>query len=481
MRPWMLLACVLACACAGALELSGVEPYQVFQCDEEETARVALAGEAGVNGTVEARVLDMAELEVVGWTELAPARPGELWEGALEGVPVGGPYTLEVREVAADGPVAGVETVPELLVGDVWILAGQSNMQGVGNKSDVEAPHPLVHAYGMNHDWRLATEPLHVLQESPDPVHFKIEDESQRKEAIASAYAWAKGAGLGLSFAREMVARTGRPVGLIASAHGGTSMDQWDPAKRDQGGESLYGSMYRQVMNAGGKVRGVVWYQGESDANKDAAPVFRKKFKNLVAAMREDFNNPGMPFYYVQIGRFVTPGDGAEWNLVQTEQLAAESEMERAGMVASIDLGLDDPIHIGTPGLKVLGYRAANLAERDLFGGDTLGGPRFEEVTREETRFGMTYRVRFSGVNGALQAAGRPSGFSVSAGPEGGNFPAVYKVEFDAGAPDTAILWTGKLPEDPHLWYGRGLDPYCNITDGANMAVPVFGPVPLPE
>ena len=43
-------------------------------------------------------------------------------------------------------------------------------------------------------------------------------------------------------------------------------MEQWNPAKKEQGGNSLYGSMLRQVKLAGGKVRGVLWYQGESDA-----------------------------------------------------------------------------------------------------------------------------------------------------------------------------------------------------------------------
>lgn len=481
MKKWIGLLCLLACACAGALDLSGAAPQQVFQCNDAGEADIALAGKAGTAGAIEARVLDRFALEAVGWTQLDDAEPDALWEGTLPGVPVGGPYTLEVRVVSTDGPVAELETVPGILVGDLWILAGQSNMQGVGNKQDVAPPHPLVHVYAMNHDWRLAAEPLHVLQESPDPVHFKLDDESKRAAAIAKAYEWVKGAGLGLPFAREMVTRTGRPIGLIASAHGGTSMDQWDPAKRDEGGESLYGSMYKQVMKAGGTVRGVVWYQGESDANEKAAPAFRKKFKHLVAAMRKDFKRPDLPFYYVQIGRFVTPGDGAEWTFIQTEQLAAEAEIDRAGMVASIDLALDDPIHVGTRGLKTLGWRLANLAEADLFGGAILPGPRFEEITREKTEYGMTWRVRFSGVNGALSAAGRPSGFSISAGADGKPFPAVYKVALDPAAPDTAVLWTGKLPENPHLWYGRGLNPYCNMTDSANMAVPVFGPVPLPE
>ena len=102
-----------------------------------------------------------------------------------------------------------------------------------------------------------------------------------------------------------LVESTGVPIGLIASAHGGTSMEQWNPAKKEQGGNSLYGSMLRQVKLAGGKVRGVLWYQGESDAMGGAWKVYPKVFADFIAAVRSDFGQPELPFYYVQIGRFV--------------------------------------------------------------------------------------------------------------------------------------------------------------------------------
>ena len=106
---------------------------------------------------------------------------------------------------------------------------------------------------------------LHWLVDSPDPVHSG--DPKARAAASAQAHKTRhKGAGLGLPFAVALVESTGVPVGLVACAHGGTSMEQWNPAKKEQGGKSLYGSMLRQVKLAGGKVKGVLWYQGESDA-----------------------------------------------------------------------------------------------------------------------------------------------------------------------------------------------------------------------
>jgi len=475
-----LLAGMAGAIAQGLVVDSGLANYQVAPCDAEGNARFTLGGTAAGAVMVQGRVTATAK-ELVGWVDLGKAAQGR-WQGVIEAVPAGGPYRVELRALDEAGSVVASTAVYEVLAGDLWVLAGQSNMQGVGNRKEEEAPHPQVHVFAMNYTWRLATEPLHILGESPDPVHCSAESEEKRQQEIANWRDGPKGAGLGLAFAKEMLRRTGRPVGLVASAHGGTSMAQWDPALRDQGGASLYGSMCQQVEAAGGAVRGVLWYQGESDANVASFPVFLEKFKALVEAIRRDFDSPELPFYYVQIGRFVNPEfDPVPWHWIQTEQLVAETQLPRCGMVASIDLALDDAIHAGTPGLKTLGYRLANLAERDLFGAALLAGPRLERIERGDSPYGAYVRVIFSGVNDGLTAAGRVQGFSIGKGPAGPNYPCIFKQEIDPENPNAVVLWVAKLPADPHLWYGRGLDPYCNVVDAANMALPVFGPIAILE
>lgn len=468
----------LAVLPAMALEVTGgATDHQVFQVDASDSAVVQLSGTAFGVGAVQARILNYRHHVVTDWTSLGESA-GDTWEGSIN-LPLGGPYRVELRVEGTNEQTA----LCDLLAGDLWILAGQSNMQGIGDIDDRATPsHPQVHHFAMDHTWRIARDPLHVLQESPDPVHTKPKNEEERAAGVAAAYAGSKGTGVGLPFAHEMVTHTGRPVGLLATAHGGTSMDQWDPAKRDDGGNSLYGSMYNQVIKAGGKVTGVLWYQGESDTGPDSAPVFQEKFENLIAAFRKDFNAPDLPFYYVQIGRFVVPNrSAAEWNVVQAAQLAVEQTVPRTGVVTSVDLELDDLIHIGTGGLNTLGLRLANRARADLFEADLQKGPRLASMTREDTPYGKTLRITFDSVNGALQSAGRAHGFSISAGAEGDAVPCIYDTVLDPQAPDTVILYVWEFPEDPHLWYGRGLDPYCNIVDAANMAVPVFGPVAIKD
>jgi sialate O-acetylesterase len=461
---------------------TGVAPYQVVQCDADGKTSLVMGGESSAVGKLQARVVGVQK-EIISWTDLGTA-VGGAWQGTLAGVPAGGPYRVEVRVCEDTGKAIAATSVSEVLVGDVWVLAGQSNMHGVGNRINVETPNPQIHTFAMNYEWRLAQEPLHTVAESPDSAHAQPVSDVEREKAIAAWRDGAKGAGLGLPFAREMVSRTGRPVGLIASAHGGTSMGQWDPTLKDKGGASLYGSMCKQVQAAGGKVRGLLWYQGESDANITAQPVYREKMKQLVTAMRADLGVADLPFYYVQISRFA--GKSVEafpaWNKIQTDELALEGELAPCGLVSAVDLALDDGIHIGTPGLKTLGYRLACLAEHDLFGGKIARGPRLEKIEPiRGTPYGQQVHLKFRSVNGGLKAAGRVSGFSISGGPDAPNASCIYKQELASDDPTTVVLWVENVPENAQVWYGRGLDPYCNLVDQANLALPVFGPVVIPK
>ena len=478
-----LLFCLAPAALGQELKITTAPAdNQVLQRDVEQTARIALAGTASgkrIDGKeVEARVLDARATELAGfhWARIAKIQK-QHWNGELAGIPTGGPYRLEVRIAGVDGSVLSVSN---LLVGDLWVLAGQSNMEGHGELVDVQAPLPMARSFDMADHWRQAEEPLHTTVSAADPVHWPLNAQNQPERLTGQALETyiagrKKGAGLGLPFAAELVARTGVPIGLIPCAHEGTSMDQWNPAWKDREGESLYGSMFRRVQAAGGRVRGVLWYQGESDANPKGDPPFLQRFEAFVKAVRADLNQQDLPFYYVQIGRHIDNSNVAEWNRVQLAQLRAESEIPRARMVAAVDLQLDDTIHLDTPDLKRLGRRLADLVCMDLFPrlknfGDLKRGPRPVAATLDNG----VVKVSFSGVNGRLQAEGRIAGFSIHDS-QGALVPAIYKARVDAAEASTVLLYVQrKLPPDAVVWYGFGKDPYCNLHDAADMAVPVF-------
>ena len=257
---------------------------------------------------------------------------------------------------------------------------------------------------GMDGKWAQAEEPLHWLVDSPDPVHSG--DPKTRAERSARQHKnRTKGAGLGLPFAVAHGRATGVPIGLVACAHGGTSMEQWNPAKKDEGGNSLYGSMLRQVQLAGGKVKGVLWYQGESDANADASKVYAKVFADFIAAVRSDLGQPDLPFYFVQIGRFVHGGDPKAWNAVQEAQRRLPERVPNTAVVSVIDLELDDVIHVGTQGLK----RAGPAAGPDRRARALRPGRRDHSHASSGSRKGPnnTLIVKFNGVNMGAASSGR--------------------------------------------------------------------------
>ena len=396
-----------------------VSDYQVLQRDADNKARVTLES-------------------------------GETFE-----LPVGGPYE--------------VGSAKNVLVGDLWILAGQSNMEGSADLVDVETPHPLVHSFQSREEWSPAEEPLHWLGESPRVVHHAIWGMTKPESIPPRDPNRSKGAGLGLTFAKEMVAQTGVPIGLIPASHGGTSMQQWDPALRDQGGDSLYGATCERFMAVGGKVAGILWYQGESDANPTDAAKYAQRMTTLIQSFRADFQAPNLPFYLVQLGGFVTePSQDMliGWNQVREIQRTLPETLANVGMVSAIDLGLDDGIHIDTQSLKTLGKRLAAAA---------LGkpAPALKSAAFEASKGWL--RVSFSHIQGSLQAAGRPTGFSLRDA-DGRDLPLIYKIILDGSDALLKITEPAALP-GAYLWYGWGLEPYVNVTDSTGAGVPAFGPV----
>lgn len=381
-------------------------------------------------------------------------------DGKARGLYTGGPYT--------------VEGATDVLVGDLWVLAGQSNMEGVGNLRDVETPLHWVHSFQSREEWAVAEEPLHWLGESPRFVHHQLWGrETLPEQPDARDPNRDKGAGLGLAFGKAYHRLTDIPVGLIPSAHGGTSMEQWDPARKGEGGNSLYGATYERVQAVGGKVKGVLWYQGESDAYPDGVARYTKRMVTLIESFRRDFGQPDLPFYLVQLGCFATaptPEGMTGWNGIREAQRMLPQALPNVSVVSAIDLELDDAIHIGVYGLKRLGRRLALAATGHP-------APTLRSVATEQG--GARLRVTFDGVRGELHAPGRPTGFSLH-DIQGRELATHYKTTLE-GSDAVLHLDTGPgpLPAGTQLWYGYGLNPYCNITDAEDQAVPAFGPITL--
>jgi hypothetical protein len=242
-------------------------------------------------------------------------------------------------------PGASARTKP-----DVYILAGQSNMSGRGLLADLRPDEtiadPGIMLYGNDGRWRPALDPL-------DDATGQI-DEVSSDHALPAV-------GPGLTFARTLRMREHRPVALVPCAKGGSSITLWKP---DDGRSSLFGSCIARVREAGGHLAGILWYQGESDAERPAAEAgeWPARFTEMIAAFRQRLGAPRLPVVFVRIGDR-PDGDGdyskfPNWPLIQS--LQTDVHLPCAVMVSAGGLPRkEDHLHLTTEAQRTLGIRLA--------------------------------------------------------------------------------------------------------------------------
>ena len=384
---------------------------------------------------------------------------------------------------------------------DVWLLIGQSNMQGCGLLREATAPDPRVFNFSSAGQWETAQEPLHRLWESYTPVHqdlmrasFTTDEERARSDAEFAAAERENavvGAGMGLPFGIAMADATGREIGLIAAAHGGTSLEQWNPNQKERGESSLYGAALSRVKRALGscptaRLRGALWYQGESDALLDFSDDYGARLNALIDALRDDLKMPELPFIAVQLGCLRQTPTEAEnvraqekhWDEVREQTAQLPDDTPHCAVVAAIDLGLIDQIHIDTAGLVRLGKRAA-LQALSLCSDGVDAAPRVVKIEKADHPYGFgSLRLNCENVSGGWNPRRNLSGFSLHT-PDGAIHPHQRIIAANAAQDDARVLeLTITLPPDENLrlGYGLGFMPYANATDDRDMALASFLP-----
>jgi sialate O-acetylesterase len=379
---------------------------------------------------------------------------------------------------------------------DVWVLAGQSNMQGRALLEGALQPDPRVWSFSSAGRWEIAREPLHRLWESFTPVHQELmrpgmsdaenalsDEEMARRDAAAP-----NGAGLGIAFGRAMADALGHPVGLIPAAHGGTTLGQWSESKKSLGGRSLYGAMLERIRTAGGRLAGVLWYQGESDGySVRDGESYGERFDRWIMAVRSDTGVSDLPVIVIQIGRVLEPRDRygiwPGWGLVREALLRLPDRVAHTAVTTAVDLPLDDTIHVSTSALIRLGGRCARLALALAGRPGYTAGPRVERIERcavpgaGPARTGL--RVHCSGVTGGWSRTDNIPGFELrTASPDNAEPLLVVNARADGAAPPDSILVVLNREPEPgaRLGYGLGIDPWCDLVDTADMPLCSFLP-----
>ncbi len=393
--------------------------------------------------------------------------------GILKNLKVGGPYDITLISENAS------LTVKNIMVGDVWILAGQSNMQGYGNMHGAESSTPEVRAFYLDKCWDVAKDPIHNMEKAKAEIHWVLNgghnafDNAPAEPII--------GVGPGVAFGKAMAQKTAIPQGLIACAHGATSLAQWSSDLKNEGENSLYGAMYNCFKLNGEKVAGVLWFQGCNAAFDDTkAKNYTVDTINLFKAIREDFNSPDLPIVLAQLGRHAAAYDFAlesRWSSIREQQLFIGEHFENCAVVPTIDLELDDVIHLSGKSQSILGKRFADAMGYLLGLPDEYPPLQVDKVEFVNSDIKGQFKtiIHIKNVVGSLHSKNvLPSGFSLHTNDKENNLTTPpFRCELSGNK----IILTSSSILGSKVAYAFGTCPLGNIYDEANRTLCAFGPL----
>ena len=482
-----LIICLVSAPLRAELQLTSViSDHAVLQRD----APIHLWGEASP--------AEKITITFHGQSIATTANDLGLWEAWLRPEPAGGPFTLTVHG-------SSELTRSDLLVGDVWFASGQSNME-----MPLAGFPPSAHVTNAEQEITQADLPqvrlLRVEHQSSDsPLSgfsglWQPCTPATARDFSAVAY----------FFAREIRRREHIPIGVIDSSWGGTPIDSWismdalsadaslmpafaarahfadmqthlsliESAEKRADAEAaahnlpkpshpwhpdpvswipagLYNGMVAPFTPYA--IKGFLWYQGETDSASDRANLYAKLLPTLVTDWRRQWGQGNLPFLFVQISSFDSPGEN--WGIIRDSQRRS-LHVANTGMAVTLDIGQRDNVH--PPDKQTVGARLA-LAGRALAYGETgleFNGPLYRQTTRE----GGAVEIWFDHAEGLHSNGADLKGFEV-AGADGHFVAATAKVQGTS-----VVVSSPEVAEPVQVRYA-----WQNFTD-ANL----YNGVPLP-
>jgi len=447
-----------------------------------------------------------------GQTATGIAEPDGRWQVWLRPLEAG---------AAAEMTIAGRNTltVRDVLVGEVWVGSGQSNMQWTVKASN----NPEEEARNANYPQiRLFRVPLKTMDTPQWDVEAKWEVCSPETVPQFSAVLY--------FFGRSLHRKLNVPFGLIQSAYGGTPAQAWtskealaaDPALTPILGEwtkvldaypeafaryqkavaewdaaakaarasgaalprrppipagpghahtpsGLFNAMIHPILPF--TIQGVIWYQGESNANRVQAPLYRRLFETMIQDWRRRWGQGDFPFLWVQLANFAKAASPSDWVLVQEAQSQA---LELRGTAQAVINDIGDPVDIHPKNKQDVGERLA-LAARHLAYKERLvySGPRYRQATVEHATTGdrgVKMRVWFDSTAGELKARGGGplKGFEL-AGSDRVFHPAEARVD---GA--TVVVSSPSVAQPVAVRYAWNSNPDCNLINAEGLPASAF-------
>ena len=285
-------------------------------------------------------------------------------------------------------------SLSNILMGEVWIASGQSNMQmnlkGYNNEPVLGANDAI--ANSNNSEIRFFTVERNTSETKMENLEGNWSISNPENSPSFSAVAY--------SFAKHLNTVLDVPVAIIHSSWGGTPAEAWTDSQslntdfekgviKNHGGRasdepsSLYNAMINPLINF--RIKGAIWYQGESNVAR--ANNYAKLKNSMIEGWRRAWNQGSFPFYFVQISPYKYDGnDKSSSAYLREAQLNTMFNTSNTGMAVSLDVGDENSIH--PPRKFILGKRLAYWALNKDYGLSTVefSGPVFNSLKIKENK-----------------------------------------------------------------------------------------------
>lgn len=419
--------------------------------------------------------------------------------------PAGGPFEMRVKG-------ANEIVLDDILVGEVWVAAGQSNMEwpvrwaGAPETELAASRHPRIRLFRA----------MHRVSE------YAYDDLWGKPWAQCGPDSVADFSAAGYHFARFLQEKLDVPVGLIQLAWGGTPIDSWTsfgaltadsslmpalaqwakmmnahpaallqyqrearrweaaaarakaagapfteppPARPAGPAESPWkpGAIFNGMVAPASRypIRGVLWYQGESNTAVERAPYYARLFRTMISDWRRAWGQGDFPFLFVQLSSYEADAE-SDWPELRDAQRQALAVANTA-MIQTIDIG--EPANIHPKNKREVGRRLS-LAARAVVYGDPVeySGPLYRRVSAEPSAL----RVWFDHAAGLAARDGALRGFEV-AGEDRKWHPAEARIDNS-----TVLVSSPAVPAPRYVRYAWADCPDANLYNAAGLPAAPF-------
>jgi sialate O-acetylesterase len=498
---------VFVCTLLGGLFLSSTALADVKPSPYFQDHAVLQAGKAmPIWGKADAG--EKVTVSFAGQTASTTAEADGKWRVSLK--------PLKVNAEAATLTITGNNTIviKNVVVGDVWLCAGQSNMDfkvsQVTNASAeiASAERPLIRQFNVYSYKSLSNTPL---------------DTAAAGWAVSSPKTVGEFTAVGYFFAREVNEKLGVPVGIINTSWGGTEIEAWIPSEAVAGAEFKFiderwqqlisdypakklkydaevaeeeakfaaaaakGEVYKKkwlpaIPNPDGTphrnklsniynamvhpftavpLSGILWYQGESNAGRHDE--YSKLFPALIKGWRTAFAQPDLPFYWVQLPNFRATETTNDWVKLRVAQSSALS-LPKTAQAITIDVGEVKDIH--PKNKQDVGHRLALIALKNHYGKDVIAsGPTVAKISFSKD----SAMVKFKDLAGGLQFKGDAlTGFEIAGEDK------VFKPAEASISGDTVTVKSAEIPAPVAVRYAWRNAPQAALYNKADLPAAPF-------